>query len=81
MDRGAWWVTVHGVANELDTNEQLNNSNSVAGPPAGGKLFFTELSVPSLLLFCSLNIPLGRGYNMESIILVFLLLTKQITTN
>ena len=25
-DRGAWWATVHGVASELDTTEQLNNS-------------------------------------------------------
>ena len=27
MDRGAWWATVHGVAKELDTTEQLNSSN------------------------------------------------------
>ena len=26
MDRGAWWATVHGVAKELDTTEQLNNN-------------------------------------------------------
>ena len=25
MDRGAWWATVHGVAEELDTTKQLNN--------------------------------------------------------
>ena len=25
MDRGAWWVTVHGLAKELDTTYQLNN--------------------------------------------------------
>ena len=24
MDRGAWWVTVHGGPKELDTTEQLN---------------------------------------------------------
>ena len=23
MDRGAWWATVHGVAKESDTTEQL----------------------------------------------------------
>ena len=28
MDRGAWWATVHGVAEEADMTEQLNNSNS-----------------------------------------------------
>ena len=28
MDRGAWWVTVHGVA-ELDTNEQLTPSQII----------------------------------------------------
>jgi len=25
MDRGAWWATVHGVAKESDTTQQLNN--------------------------------------------------------
>ena len=25
MDRGAWWVTVHGVANSWDTASRLNN--------------------------------------------------------
>ena len=24
MDRGTWWATVHGVAKELDTTEQLS---------------------------------------------------------
>ena len=27
MDREAWWATVHGVAKELDTTQQLNNNN------------------------------------------------------
>ena len=26
MDRGAWQATVHGVPQESDTNERLNNS-------------------------------------------------------
>ena len=26
VDRGAWWATVHGVAKELDTTQQLNNN-------------------------------------------------------
>ena len=26
MDRGAWWATVHGVANESDIAERLNRS-------------------------------------------------------
>ena len=39
MDRGAWWATVHGVAKELDTTEQLNNRpchsfKSCALPPS-----------------------------------------------
>ena len=25
VDRGAWWVTVHGVAKESDMTEDLNN--------------------------------------------------------
>ena len=29
MDRGAWRATVHGVAKELDTTEQLNNNNII----------------------------------------------------
>ena len=29
MDRGAWQATVHGVAKELDTTEQLNNKTAV----------------------------------------------------
>ena len=27
MDRGAWWATVHGVAKESNTTEQVNNNN------------------------------------------------------
>ena len=27
MDRKVWWATVHGVAKESDTTEQLNNKN------------------------------------------------------
>ena len=27
MDRGTWWATVYGVTKELETTEQLNNSN------------------------------------------------------
>ena len=29
MDRGAWWVIVHGVAKESDTTQQLNNNKVV----------------------------------------------------
>ena len=29
MDRGAWWATVHRVAEELDTTEQLNSNNKL----------------------------------------------------
>ena len=28
IDRGTWRATVHGVAKESDTTEQLNNKNS-----------------------------------------------------
>ena len=28
MDRGVWWATVHGVAKESDTTEQINSSSS-----------------------------------------------------
>ena len=28
MDRGAWRATIHGVAEESDTTEQLNDNNS-----------------------------------------------------
>ena len=29
MDRGAWWATVHGVANVSDTAESLNNKQQL----------------------------------------------------
>ena len=29
MDRGALWATVHGVAEESDTTEQLNSNKSI----------------------------------------------------
>ena len=29
MGRGAWQTTVHGVAKESDTTEQLNNNNNL----------------------------------------------------
>ena len=29
MDRGAWWATVHGVTEELDMTQQLNNNKLV----------------------------------------------------
>ena len=32
MDRGAWWATVHGVAKELDTTEQLTRTHLVLSP-------------------------------------------------
>ena len=27
MDRGAWWITVHGVTKESDMTEQLNSND------------------------------------------------------
>ena len=32
MDRGAWRAAVHGVAQESDKTEQLNNSNRLVQP-------------------------------------------------
>ena len=29
MDRGAWWATVHGAAEELGMTQQLNNNNKL----------------------------------------------------
>ena len=29
MDTEAWWATVHGVAKESDSTEQLNNNNKL----------------------------------------------------
>ena len=31
MSRGAWWATVHGLANELDKTEQLNSNIALSG--------------------------------------------------
>ena len=36
MDRGAWQATVHGVAKESDTTEQLNRNNLAAYTNTGG---------------------------------------------
>ena len=33
-DRGAWWATVHGVAKEPETTEQLPSGSAVKNPPA-----------------------------------------------
>ena len=29
MDRGVWWATFHGIAKDLDTTQQLNNSKCI----------------------------------------------------
>ena len=41
MDRGAWWATVHGVAEVLDTTESINCSD------------WAPTCVPWLLILCS----------------------------
>ena len=33
MDREAWWATVHGVVEEVEMTEQLNNGNRVFYTP------------------------------------------------
>ena len=40
MDRGAWWVTAHGVAKESDTTEQLNTNLSTFGYNALGRGYY-----------------------------------------
>ena len=30
MVRGAWWATFHAIVKELDTTEQLSNSNNIS---------------------------------------------------
>ena len=41
MDRGAWWATVHGVAEVLDTTESVNYSD------------WAPACIPWLLILCS----------------------------
>ena len=36
MDQGAWQATVHGVAKESDTTEQLNHNNLAVYTNTGG---------------------------------------------
>ena len=30
MDKGGWWATVHGIAEESDMTEQLNNNSLIS---------------------------------------------------
>ena len=53
MDRGAWRATVHGVATELDTTEQLNTNLSTFGYDAPGRGYYhfcaeTFPTIPSI---------------------------------
>ena len=57
MDRGAWWATVHGVA-ESETIEQLKNNNLLRGTQVAVNQgpavrphsnLITSLEVPSLI--------------------------------
>ena len=43
MDRGAWWATVHGVA-ELDTTKQLSKCTTLYGDILGNELYLETLS-------------------------------------
>ena len=40
MDRGAWQATIHGVAKELDTTEQLNNTKNYQEGERASSYFF-----------------------------------------
>ena len=51
MDRGAWQTTVHGVAKESDTIQQLNNSNKL----------LHHLSLAGLLLYDLCHRPLTEN--------------------
>ena len=44
MNKGAWWVTIHGVAKELDMTEQLNNNDKMKDTTCAS--LFTVKSLP-----------------------------------
>ena len=51
MDRGAWWVTGHGVARESDTSERLNKKT----PNHCSSIFFMKPVSVSLSSNCFLG--------------------------
>ena len=43
MDSGAWWATIHGIA-ELDTMKRLSKCTTLCGDILGNKLYLETLS-------------------------------------
>ena len=73
MDRGAWWATVHGVAEELEITWRLNNNNKKYASTVYKILFKTSFIGTSLVVqwlrLCSSNagdvsLILGWGIKM-----------------
>ena len=58
-DRGAWWATVHGVAKEPETTEQLPSGSAVKNPPAMQEMRVLAREDP-------LDLPgEGNGYSLQ----------------
>ena len=50
MDRGAWWATVHGVAKESDTTQQLNNDDNREGRTTDSRMLGNSLLLANTLI-------------------------------
>ena len=66
MDRRTWWATVHGVAEGLDTTQQLNNNNNNNPCRAGLYGHGTAFSFYSKSNRKSLNTLYQRNGRMKS---------------
>ena len=60
MDRGAWWVIVHGVAKESDMNEQLNTNKMKSPQSCHGLMVGDVHALPLDWAWpCNLLCPMG----------------------
>ena len=67
MDRGPWWATVHGVAKESDTTEQLSWAEIYKRLPggSGGKESASNVGDPGLIPELGSSLGEGNDYSVQ----------------